>query len=159
MSEPKKPRSVGRPSKYQAAFAGQARKLAALGTTDREIADFFEVDERTLYRWKNEHEEFCQALTLGKEGPDARVEQSLFQRAVGYSHDDVHISTYEGKVTLTPIVKHYPPDATAIIFWLKNRRPDRWREKREEEPADAAAAAAAIRGLLKALDDETDGAA
>lgn len=150
-----KPRK-GRPSKYLAVFVGQARKLADLGLTDREIAEFFEVDERTLYRWKNEHADFRQALTLGKDGPDDRVEQSLYRRAIGYSHDDFHISTYEGAVTQTPIVKHYPPDSTSAIFWLKNRRKDLWREKRDEPPAEAATAAAEIRALLKALDEETD---
>lgn len=148
---------MGRPSKYKPEFVAQARKLADLGQTDREIAEFFEVDERTLHRWKHEHDDFCQSLTLGKAGPDARVEKSLYHRAIGYSHDDVHVSTYEGQVTLTPIVKHYPPDGTSAFFWLKNRKPHLWREKREEEPADAAAAAAAIRELLMALDDETDG--
>lgn len=150
------PPKIGRPSKYRPEFVGQARKLADLGQTDREIAEFFEVDERTLHRWKHDHEDFCHALTLGKEGPDARVEQSLFRRAVGYSHDDIHISTYEGAVTLTSIVKHYPPDPTSMIFWLKNRRRDLWREKHEEPPADAATAAAAIRDILKALDAEAD---
>lgn len=146
----------GRPSKFKPEFVDQGRRLANLGATDREIAEFFEIDEATLYRWKHERPAFCEALTLGKEGPDSRVEQSLFRRAVGYRHDDVHVSTYEGKVTLTPIVRHYPPDPTSMIFWLKNRRQDRWREKREEAPADAAAAAAAIREILKAADEETD---
>lgn len=148
---------MARPSKFKPEFVEQAGKLAKLGATDRDVAEFFEVDERTLNRWKLENEAFCHSLNVGKEPADERVEQSLYRRAVGYSHDDVHISTYEGVVTLTPIVKHYPPDPTSMIFWLKNRRKDRWRDKHEESPPEAAEAAAAIRKLLKALDDETDG--
>lgn len=123
----------GRPTKFKPEFTEQAKKLAALGATDREVADFFEVDERTLHRWKHEHEEFCQSLRVGKDAADDRVEQSLYRRAVGYQQDDIHFSSYEGAVTQTPYVKINPPDTTAAIFWLKNRRKDDWRDKHEFE--------------------------
>ena len=45
----------------------------------------------------------------------------------------MHISNYQGQVTLTPIIKHYPPDTTAAIFWLKNRKTDQWRDKQDVE--------------------------
>jgi hypothetical protein len=146
----------GRPSKFKPEFVKQAVKLAALGATDAEIAAFFEVSDRALYRWKVEHPEFRQALNAGKAPADDRVERSLFMRAVGYSHDDVHVTSYEGKVTLTPIVKHYAPDPTSCIFWLKNRKRADWRDKPDETPDDAQAVAAAIRELIKAADAETD---
>ena len=123
----------GRPSKYEPAFVGQAQKLAALGATDREVAAFFEVDERTINRWKQEHEDFCQSLKVGKQAADERVEQSLYRRALGYEQDDTHFSAYEGNVTQTPYVKIIPPDTTAAIFWLKNRKPVEWRDKQEIE--------------------------
>jgi hypothetical protein len=118
----------GRPSKFKPEFVEQARKLAALGATDREAAEFFGVDEATLYRWKHTQPQLCEALKIGKDTADARVEQSLYRRAVGYQHDDVHFSAYEGAVTATPYVKHYPPDTVAAIFWLKNRQRDQWRD-------------------------------
>ena len=74
-----------------------------------------------------------QALKSGKETADDRVERSLYQRAVGYTHDAVHFSSFQGVVTETPYRNHCPPDVTAQIFWLKNRRPDLWRDKREQE--------------------------
>ena len=123
--------SGGRPSKYKPEFAEQARKLTLLGATDRELADFFKVAESTLNLWKLEHPEFSESLKLGKEVADERVEQSLYHRAVGFSHPDVHVSNYQGEVTLTPIVKVYPPDPTSCIFWLKNRRGADWRDKIE----------------------------
>lgn len=122
---------TGRPTKYRSEYAKQGKKLAQMGATDLVMADFFEVDVRTLYRWKAEHPAFCQALKVGKKVADDRVEESLWRRATGYVHDDVHITTFEGEVTQTPILKHYPPDPTSMIFWLKNRRPAEWRDKIE----------------------------
>lgn len=124
---------MARPSKYKPEFIEQAAKLCALGATDIEIADFFGVDARTLYRWKGEHEEFCQSLKVSKEIADDRVERSLFARANGYEHSEVDIRVILGKVVQTPIRKFYPPDTTACIFWLKNRRSDVWRDKTETE--------------------------
>lgn len=121
----------GRPSSYRPEYVQQAEKLCALGATDIEIADFFGVEPRTLYRWKAENAEFCQALKVAKEAADQRVERSLFARANGYEHPEVHVSNYQGAITLTPIRKVYPPDTTAAIFWLKNRRPAEWRDKQD----------------------------
>lgn len=123
----------GRPSKYRSEFCEQAAKLCKLGATDREVADFFKVTERTLNTWKAEYPDFFQSLKQGKEEADKRVEQSLYRRALGYSHDSVHVSNYQGDVTLTPIVEHYPPDTTACIFWLKNRKPEEWRDVKAVE--------------------------
>jgi hypothetical protein len=123
----------GRPTKFKDEFVRQAQKLAELGATDREAAEFFQIDEATLYRWKHTHPEFCEALKVGKETADDRVEQSLYRRALGYSHDAVKIVTVDKEVLHEPFVEHYPPDTTAAIFWLKNRRPDQWRDKREHD--------------------------
>jgi hypothetical protein len=123
--------AAGRPSKFKPEFVAQAEKLAKLGATDIEIADFFEVDARTLYRWKGENEQFCQALKAGKSEADDRVERSLFARANGYEHDEIDIRVIGGDIVQTPIRKFYPPDTTACIFWMKNRRPAEWREKIE----------------------------
>lgn len=127
----KKPAKTGRPSKYKPEFAAQATKLCELGATDREVADFFEVSERTLYRWQQEHPEFCQALKDGKDVADERVERSLYRRATGYSFDAEKIMQHQGRVLRVPYVEHVPPDTTAMIFWLKNRRAEKWRDKHE----------------------------
>lgn len=125
----------GRPTKYRPEFAEQAAKLCALGANDREVADFFKVTEQTVNNWKSAHPEFFESLKVAKATADARVEQSLYRRALGYSHDSVHVSNYQGEVTLTPIVEHYPPDTTAAIFWLKNRKPEEWRDKTDHDHA------------------------
>lgn len=123
---------AGRPSKFKEEFIEQARKLCLLGATDIEIADFFDVDVRTIYRWKNESDAFCQALKAAKEVADERIERSLYERAAGYERDEVDIRVVGGEIVQTPIRKFYPPDTTACIFWLKNRRPADWRDKVEQ---------------------------
>ena len=125
-------KAMGRPSKYRPEFVEQAKKLCRLGATDLEIADFFGITVRTLFNWKNEHDDFFHALNESKTIPDERVERSLFHRAIGYEHDEVDIRVIDHQIVKTQIRKYYPPDATACIFWLKNRRPDLWRDKREE---------------------------
>lgn len=128
---------MARPSKFKQEYIEQAGKLCKIGATDMEIADFFSVNVATLYRWKNEHSEFCDALKSGKEQADERVERSLYARATGYEHDDVDIRVVDGAVIQTPIRKYYPPDTTAGIFWLKNRRAAEWRDKVLQEHTGA----------------------
>lgn len=124
---------MARPSKFKPEFIAQAEKLCKLGATDMELADFFDVEVRTLYRWKADNEAFCQALKSGKDEADDRVERSLYARANGYEHDEVDIRVVGGAIVQTPIRKYYPPDTTAAIFWLKNRRAGEWREVKAVE--------------------------
>jgi hypothetical protein len=126
---------MARPTKFKSEYIAQAEKLCKLGATDIEIADFFEVSVRTLHRWKAEHDEFCHSIKAGKDEADERVERSLFARATGYEHDEVDIRVVDHSIVQTPIRKHYAPDTTAAIFWLKNRRPADWRDKQEIEHA------------------------
>lgn len=123
----------GRPSKKATLDLKQVKRLAEKGWTDEEMAAFFEVSTRTWLRWKATDEKFCQALKEWKGHADARVERSLYEKAIGFEHPDVHVSNYQGTVTLTPIQKRYAPDTTAAIFWLKNRQPEKWRDKQEVE--------------------------
>ncbi len=122
---------MARPDKWDDAFVHTAEKAALLGATDREIAEILGVSERTLNYWKKDHAELVAALSVGKEAADARVEQSLYRRALGYSHDAMKFHLVDGEVVETPYTEHYAPDTTAAIFWLKNRKPDDWREKSE----------------------------
>ena len=124
---------TGRPSSFHPEFAEQAEKLCKLGATDTELADFFNVSEKTINTWKKKYQTFFQSIKSGKLIADSNVAASLYQRAIGYSHPDTHFSTLMGAVVETPTIKHYPPDTIAAIFWLKNRRPEQWREKTERE--------------------------
>ncbi len=126
----------GRPTKYRAEFAEQARKLCLLGATDAELADFFKVNEATINRWKRDHIDFCVSIKKGKLVADAEVADKLFSRATGYDAPDTDIRVVMNQIVETPIIKHYPPDPTSAIFWLKNRQSKRWRDKPEESPDD-----------------------
>ena len=126
---------TGRPTDYKPEYANQARKLCALGATDVELADFFCVSDRTIYRWAARHNEFCQALKVGKAIADERVERSLYHKAVGYSFDGEKIFHHKGRIVRAKTREHVPPSDTAAIFWLKNRRPENWRDKVAHEHA------------------------
>lgn len=125
--------TVGRPSKYKPEYAKQAAKLCKLGATDAQLADFFQVSVSTINLWKVEHKEFSESIRVPKAEADERVEQSLYRRAMGYEHDEVDIKVVSGEIVKTDIRKYYPPDSTAMIFWLKNRKPGEWRDKVEQE--------------------------
>jgi transposase-like protein len=131
---------TGRPSKYDPTFCEIAYQLYTGGATDAEVAKVLDVNPATLYRWVAEHEEFRNTQKLGKVSADERVERSLYHRATGYSHPAVKIfcDPKTGKHSLIEYVEHYPPDTTACIFWLKNRRPETWKDKHEIAITDSA---------------------
>lgn len=119
----------GRPSSYKPEFAEQAQKLCELGATDIEIADFFDVSDRTVYRWQLKYPEFCQALKAGKQAADDRVERSLYHKATGYTFESEKIFQHQGEIVRASTREHVAPDTTSMIFWLKNRRPEQWRDR------------------------------
>ena len=121
----------GRPTSYRDEFVELAYQLSLLGATDAQMADAMNVDESTINNWKKAHVEFFEALKKGKTIADAEVAQALYHRALGYEHSDVHITNYQGEITETDIIKHYPPDTAAAFIWLKNR--SGWRDKQEVE--------------------------
>lgn len=124
---------VGRPSLYKDEYAEQARKLCLLGSTDKELADFFEVCETTLDTWKHEYPEFLGSIKQGKSQADANVADRLYQRAMGFTHPEVDIRVIDHQIIKTDITKVYAPDPAAAIFWLKNRQRGKWRDKIETE--------------------------
>lgn len=127
----RKAKTAGRPTNYRKEYNEQAYKLCLLGATDKELGDFFNVCEETINKWKRTHKEFSVSIKSGKEIADATVASKLFHRATGYEHEDVDIKMFEGQIIQTQLVKHYPPDTAAGIFWLKNRQPKRWRDKQD----------------------------
>lgn len=101
------------------------------GLTDEQIAHNMGIATGTLYRWKKEHEEISDALKKGKEVVDIHVENALLKRALGYEYTEVtreRIADLDSELVVTKMVtKEVVPDTTAQIFWLKNRKPDVWR--------------------------------
>jgi len=124
---------AGRPTDYNPEYDEQAQKLCKLGATDADLADFFEVTEQTINNWKEKFPEFFESIKKGKLTADMEVADRLYQRALGFEHDSEEIKVVDGGIVHVPIRKIYPPDSTAAIFWLKNRRSKEWRDKQEIE--------------------------
>ena len=122
----------GRPSSFKEEYLDLAYKFALLGATDKQMANFFDVSEVTLNAWKKNYPEFVKSLKAGKLDADSKVVKSLFKRACG-------MTVMEEKAladgTIVQLMKELPPDATSCIFWLKNRQPDKWREKVDDNGA------------------------
>jgi DNA-binding XRE family transcriptional regulator len=125
---------MARPTKYQKAYAEQARKLCLLGYTDAELADFFEVSEQTINAWKKAQPAFLESIKKGKDLADGEVVDSLYQRALGYVAPDLDIRVINDQIVKTNIKKHYPPDPVSAIFWLRNRQRNKWHNN--PEPGD-----------------------
>lgn len=122
----------GRKSLYREEYVDQAFKLCLLGATDEELADFFLVDVRTIYRWKDEHIAFCQATIDGKVKADAEVAHSLYRSATGHEMTaEKVVKTSEGKFEAVRYKAFVPADPSAAYKWLCNRRRQDWRDRHE----------------------------
>ena len=107
------------------------------GLTDEQIAGNIGINTSTLYDWKNKFPKISEALKKGKEVVDIQVENALLKRALGYEFQETRVEKSDKDGTkIIQILKHIPADTTAQIFWLKNRRPDKWRDK-PEIPGDS----------------------
>lgn len=162
--ETNKKNKGGRPSSFKPEYVKQAYKLSLLGAKDKELADFFGVSEVTLNAWKKEFPEFLKSLKEGKEEADIKVVESLYKKAIGghkikettfekvvlpnMADDDIAQEVYKKKV----IEKEIAADTTAQIFWLKNRQPDKWRDK-PQETEENANLNKNLEALTKAIDE------
>ena len=110
--------------------------LARDGLTDELICKKIGIGCRTFYEWMERFPQMAQAIKKGKAPVDIQVENALLKRALGYEYEETitemeEVSGGKPKKHIRKVTKHMPPDTTAQIFWLKNRRPERWRDKIE----------------------------
>ena len=106
------------------------------GLTDEQIAKNLGISKDTFYKYKKEYTDFSDSLKRGKEVVDIEVENALLKRALGYKYDEVTKERNEdtGELEITKVVtKEVQPDTTAQIFWLKNRKPGEWRDRKERD--------------------------
>ena len=108
------------------------------GLINEQIAQNIGIRRETLSEWAKKYPNISNALKRGKEVPDIEVENSLYKRAVGYNYTEttkelkLNPSTGKFEMMITKeVTKHVVPDTTAEIFWLKNRKPDVWKDKQE----------------------------
>lgn len=110
------------------------------GLSDEQIAHNIGINKGTLCVWKNRFPEFADAIKKGKEVVDREVENAMLKRALGYEYDEVTQEPVTDKDTgitemrvTKRVTKQIVPDVTAQIFWLKNRKPEEFRDKRDVE--------------------------
>lgn len=161
--------AVGRPSSFGQERIDEAVELCLAGATDQELCEKFGVSTTTLYRWKQDYPEFREATRSAKGLCDHRVERTLLQKALGYDYVEqqaIKVSVGDGvqDVEVVDVQRHVPPSDTAAIFWLKNRDPNRWRDKQEidlngslqVEDAGSRDLALAMIGLLRAAGSDAE---
>lgn len=104
------------------------------GFTDKEAATAIGVTEQTINNWKKNDSKLFESLKDWKLEADLDIEKSLRQRAEGYTCKETKVfKTSDDEIITKEVIKHYPPDPTSMIFWLKNRKPKEWRDKQEIE--------------------------
>ena len=100
------------------------------GLTDEQMAKNIGISRSTLNVWKDRYSDISDALKKGKDIIDRQVENALLKRALGYEYEEVKEKFEDGVITERTVTKkEVVPDTTAQIFWLKNRKPDKWRDK------------------------------
>ena len=126
------------------------------GLTDEQIAKNIGINRTTLYDWKKKEVNIADALKKGKEVIDFEVENALLKRALGYEYEE---ETYENGILTKKVKKQVPPDTTAQIFWLKNRKPNNWKDRIEtdEDKEAVANASQVIAKIRKVAQEYTDG--
>jgi hypothetical protein len=144
----KKKSNAGRPSLYKSEYCELASRSCMLGSTNEQLAKLFGVALSTIKKWMKEIPEFSASIKKGRLEADENVAISLYKRATGYSHPDTKAQWVEtdviregvavriGHWEYANLTKHYPPDTGAAFIWLKNRRPDLWRDKQPENNED-----------------------
>lgn len=121
----------------------QIEAWARDGLTDEDICHNLGISVPTLRKYKDEHLSLFSALKIGKEVTDITVVNALYKRTQGFRYDEVttermpiyddgNITGYE-MVETKRVTKEVLPDPTSMIFWLKNRCKEQWRDKREVE--------------------------
>lgn len=126
-AKPKTKKKTGRRSVYSRFAAVAAESLASQGLRDEDMAKRLNVATSTFYLWQKKFPEFAKAIKRGKAIQDDQVEAALLKRAKGFSQtEETVLGTKEGPMAVS-YEKTYAPNVTAAMYWLNNRRPEKWR--------------------------------
>jgi hypothetical protein len=160
-AKPTTKKVMGRPPKYHDKIPEQAYHLTRIGGLDVDLAEVFGVAVQTIDLWKREHPDFIKAIKDGKDQFDTdAIKGALRHRALGYSCPETKVFCVGGEIITEEVIKHYPPEVSAIVFWLKNRQPDQWRDKRhyesDDKPEDKRPAKAELESARKRIVKELE---
>lgn len=121
------------------------------GLTDEELAGRMKISLSTFYAWKEKYSDISEAIKKGKEVIDFEVEQALLKRAMGYSYTETRKEIdANGKKKVIVTEKHVEPDTVAQIFWLRNRKPNKWRNNPEAPESEDDKLNAYLEGMKNA---------
>lgn len=102
--------------------------------TKNELARKLDIAPKTLALWESKYPEIAEALRQGREITDVRVENAILKKALGFETTEIKkVVKADGAEEVTTVYKSVPPDVTAASVWLKNRCPEKWRDKPQEE--------------------------
>lgn len=126
----------GRPTKLDDKMKAKLRTLYRNGFTDAQVAEIVDIDLSTITKWKQKYATFFTSVNDWKAVADNEIERSLYERASGYSCTEKKAQFVQdndgGRWEYADLIRHYPPDPTSMIFWLKNRKRAEWRDRIEQ---------------------------
>lgn len=145
---------IGRPTKFNDQLQEIMMNMSEMGYTDKEIANLICIDESTLTNWKKKYPDFFASLKEAKGRADCKVEQALFKSALGEHYIEEHHEGVDanGNIVDKKVKKQVPPNSTSQLFWLKNRQPDKYRDRKEVEHSGSVG----IEQVLDKLDEQDD---
>lgn len=152
---------TGRKGKYEEWLTDEGllkiQGWARDGLNNEQIAHNMGINVCTLYDWQIKYAKLSEALKKGKEVVDREVENAMIKSALGYYYDEeVFVELSNGKTEKRTIKKYAQPNATAQFFWLKNRKPQDWRDKREVEVSGSLGISDAISKARERLKHEAE---
>lgn len=148
-----KPNKGGRGSLYRPEYAELARKVALLGWTDKEIAKYFKISERTLNYWKKDYPEFGQALSAHREIADAEVLNAIYQAAIGQTITTQKIVGKGENQRVVEITERIPPNVMAGMYWLNNRQRSRFSRNPDPVQVDDAPPPESVKVIIEDASD------
>lgn len=130
---------MGRKSKLTRKLINKARELSEKGLSNKQIFEALQISCDCFYRYMKENDEFRTAVEVGREITTDNVENALMKRALGYDVEESQVVSHvdkDGNIAISEIKKskrHIPPETAAMAFWLKNRRPNKWKDRHDLE--------------------------
>jgi hypothetical protein len=132
--------NAGARGKYDEDFPLLVQGYARRGLTDKAICECLRISQDTFYQYIKRYPEFSEALKKGRAPIDIEVENALLKNALGFEYEEVHTEiTKNGdkqNVKKKIITKKQPPNLGAQIFWLINRLPELWKQRKEDLQKD-----------------------
>ena len=107
----------------------QVRAIAMRGVSEREMSEMFDIHPKMFSMWKKQYPAFKDAIEKGYTDADTAVLSALYQKAVGYTHDEEKIFQWDGAIIRAETQKHYAPDVNAIKLWITNRQREHWKDR------------------------------